>query len=277
MASYRQYLRTAVRFGCNLIILDTTAKEMAAFESTAADQRRIDVWYLDEVNGQLMLLLAYLMTRRSEWRDATLRVLVPVHGSSDVPRTEEEVAAMLAEFRITAEARMVDRLDLQHVLQHSRDATLVFFPFQLAGDEPACVFDGSLDEMLKALPLTALVLAAQEIDLDAEPEEGPQQQIVEAIDAAAVAKEKAGKAVRAADDARVVLEKLRGELAEARNSDVDSLTLEKLEIELSAAEQAAKDLDRRAAKVSTKADTAAREADEFTGRVATEENQEPDA
>jgi len=267
LQSYSQYLRTALRFGCNLVILDATADELAAMEAIDPEQRRIDVWFVDEVNGQLMLLLAHLMTRSPEWREATIRALVAISDNMAGTRTEDDVSRMLSEFRIDAEPCMIERLDRESVVRHSRDAALVFLPFRLRGDNPACVFEASLEDLIHALPLTVLVLAAQDIDLDAEPEQGRHQQIAAAVDAAAEARAKATKADQEAEQAKAKADKLRAELDQARRAGADQAAIETLESELNAAEASANDLKRRAAKSQAKAEAAAQEADAITGRT----------
>ncbi len=203
------------------------------------------------------VLLAHLMTRTDEWRKAKLQVLAPSRDDRGEPQTKEDVAVMLAEFRIEAEACIVDRLDMEHVVRYSGDASLVFFPFRLRGNEPACVFDESLDDLVAALPLTAPVLAGQDIDLDAEPEEGLHQEIAEAVDAAEAAKKNAAQADRELEQARTIAEKRRARLAEARQQDADPASIAELESELNDADQTVNELNRRAAKVQSKADNAA--------------------
>ena len=123
-----------------------------------------------------------------------------------------------------------------------------------------------MDDLVAALPLTALVLAAQDIDLDAEPEEGRHQEIAEAVDAAEAAKKNAAQAGRELEQARTIAEKRRARLAEARQQDADPASIAELESELNDADQTVNELNRRAAKVQSKADNAAREAEAVTGQ-----------
>ena len=78
---------------------------------------------------------------------------------------------MLDEVRIDAEPHVVADADAAAIAGHSADASLVFVPMRLQGNRPVGPFGGDLEALLGPLPVVALVLAAKDIDLDAEPED----------------------------------------------------------------------------------------------------------
>ncbi len=163
---YTASMRTAFRLGCNILALDVNAAEWQGL--TQIKKRRIDIWWCGCASSRLALLLAYLMTRSSDWHDARLRLLVP--PLDNATGGNQELAQMLDDIRIEAEIINVD--DNRKIVDLSRDAALVFMPFRLHVNQLVDYYGNPLVEVLPRLPLTALVLAAADIDLEAEPEEG---------------------------------------------------------------------------------------------------------
>ncbi len=76
-------------------------------EQTASPRGRlqsVDVWWGGlQRNGDLMLLLAYLLTRNREWRDARLRILSVASNDLMKAETERALGQLLPEIRITAD------------------------------------------------------------------------------------------------------------------------------------------------------------------------------
>ena len=176
---FGRHLRTAFRLGCNLVVLDSTDAEWEALEKIPPEQRRIDVWWCGDASSRLTLLLAYLMTRTEAWEDARIRLFGACHAA-DKAATVEALDKMLDEVRIDAEPHVVTDPGAAEIAGHSGDAALVFVPFRLHGNRPLGPFGGDLDALLAPLPLVALVLAAKDIDLDAEPEENEAAQVDDA-------------------------------------------------------------------------------------------------
>lgn len=186
LKSFGKNLRTALRLGYNLVVLDGLEEEWQQLETRPADERRIDIWYQPGNSGALMLLLGHLLTRSEFWEHAKLRVLVGVQNDN-TEATKEALQLELEQARISADAVIVDDCSGKSIIQASADASLVFLPLTLKeGQIVDCV--GELaDKLLTQLPLVALVVAAQQIDLDAEPETGAAGLLAEAEDALAAA------------------------------------------------------------------------------------------
>ena len=173
---FGQQLRTAQGLGCNLVVLDSEPSEIATLDATALDERRIDVWYRVGTSSRLALLLAYLTTRTSDWKDAQVRLVASRPSTMSEDQTRETLSEMLKEVRIDAEAVVVDHIDPESVVEHSRDASLVFLPFSLRNDRALGPGGRPLVEYGEGLPVVAFVLAAQDIELDADPEEVPKEE-----------------------------------------------------------------------------------------------------
>jgi hypothetical protein len=251
---YAQNLRAVFRQGCNLVILNASDDAWARVEGGTTIEGRIDVWWWGDgdATSRLMLLLAYLMTRHKPWADAHIRLL----AASGVQAPEEprrSLATMLADYRIEATPVTVDGVDTETILAVSRDAAAVFMPFRIQGLRFSDPFGNSLERLLPRLPLTALVMAAEDIDLDATPEEGAAGEAAEAQDSYEELARRAAKLEKAARRDREHLEKLSARL-EAQGTDGELRPA--LEEEMAAAAESAEKSRRRAAKARAKADGA---------------------
>ncbi len=271
LRAYSRYVGMAQRLGCHVIVLEATSADMAAFEATApGDDRRIDVWHLDDAGGPLMLLLAYLMTRTPDWEGASIRLLAAAEEGR--PRAEAQAALerMVEEARIEAEVLVVDAAEAADVARHSAEATLVFLPFHLSAETPVGPFGATLEELLDHLGLTALVLPSQETDLDAEPEEGVHAEIGAARDAGERARRVAEEAEKAAASAQQ-----RGQEArEAAQAAEEGPEREALVARVAEAEQEAEEQRTRAARARTMSEEALREAAALSGKPEEEEREE---
>lgn len=165
--AYGQNLRTALAYDCNIVILSAKADHFTRIERFKPEERRIDVWYRDDATGHLMLMLAYLMTRNDPWKDAPLRLLVAAAGR-DPATVLAEVEARLDDIRINAQPVIVECFDVGAVRTHSNASAAVFLPFELRGSGFISPFGEDLEEQLATLPLTALVLAAGGVVLEAD-------------------------------------------------------------------------------------------------------------
>jgi hypothetical protein len=255
-------LRSARLYGCNIVILDAKEDKWETLEQAGGKQRHIDVWWWDDATSRLMLLLAYLATRHEKWTDAKIRLLA-AGTKPEADRTIESLKEMLEDVRIEAAPEIVEDVDADTLAEYSADASLVFLPFRIRNDDVIDPFGNTMDKTLFLLPVTALVLAAEDIDLDAEPEEGEAAETAETLDALEDARKKAeakakeaAKATEAAEKAREEAEKLTAE-----SKDVEADLKTKAEKTAEEAEKQAVKMARKAAKAAAKADTAAREAE----------------
>jgi len=268
---YARNLREAFRFGCNIVVLDAKENEWAALEGLSPNERRIDVWWWSDATSRLMLLLAYLMTRSEEWDGARIRVLAAGH-EKESEGTIEDLQRTLQEVRIEAEPEIVQGADVNAVTEHSADSALVFLPFRLRGNQLLGPFDNQIDDLIPRLPVVALVLAAEDIDLDAEPEEGRAGELAAALDTLADAKKRAKEAEKEAAKAAEEAEGKLHELESAIASGADEALMLKVKATLEAKEQASKTA-RRAAKALAKVEDAAHVA-ETLGAKPDKENEE---
>ena len=256
---YARNLRTAFRLGCNIVVLDTKEDEWNALGSLSSKERRIDVWWWDDATSHLMLLLAYLMKRSDTWSDAKIRVLSASYERKS-KKNIEELQRTLEEVRIDAESEVVEEASADSIVSHSADAALVFIPFRIRGDQLLGPFDGQLEPLLSRLPIVALVLASEDIDLDAEPEEGKAGEMASALDTLTDAKKSAEHAEKEAAAAVERTEKKVSKLQDAAAA-ADEETKVRIKTEVVEAKEHADKAARRAAKAHAKAENATREAE----------------
>jgi amino acid transporter len=269
---YAHNLKMAFRLGCNIIVLNTGEDTWNALESTPSGERRIDVWWWDDETSRLMLLLAYLMKRSDAWSEANIRVLSVNYGR-DQERKREELKKFLEEVRIDAEPEVVEDASADSLKAQSAGAALVFIPFRIRGDQLRGPFGGSLEDLLLNIPVTALVLASEDIDLDAEPEEGKAGEMASARDTLADAKKDAEKAEQEAVKATRQAEEKERELREGRATS-DSETRERMKNEVEEAKIKAVEAAQQAEEARTKVENAAEEA-EAVGVKPTDEEETP--
>ena len=257
---YARNLHAAFRLGCNIVVLDAKDEGWENLDALAPERKRIDVWWFDDVTSRLMLLLAYLMTRNAAWEGAGIRVLASC-GKEGEEAALDALNKMLQEVRIGAKPMIVLNADGETVVEHSADSNLVFLPFRLRGNHLVSRFREKLEDLLPRLPMTALALAAEDIDLDAEPEEGAAAEAAAALDAIEDAQKKAQEMEKEASKAAETAEKKLKELNEGIESGGDEGTITKLKMASQEAQDESERAARRAAKARAKAQDAARSAE----------------
>jgi len=260
-AKFGSRLRISSRYGLNIIMLDVKPDDWAVLATTPPDHRRIDVWWWGDSSSRLMLLLAYLITRTEFWGDAKIRVL-DVSPAEDREKTVEDLNRTLENVRIEAQPEVVASVNPDTVAAYSEDAAMVFLPFRIKNNQPLDPFEKPLSQILERLPLTALVLATEDIDLDAEPEEGTAGTAAVASDALEDAQKKAQQAESDATEAAKEVESAEiklGQAATKLDGTTDEATIAKMTEAAHKARQAAEKAARRAAKAKAKAEDATQE------------------
>ncbi|MFP4194240.1 MAG: amino acid permease [Desulfosalsimonas sp.] len=254
------YLSTAFRQGYNIVLFSAEEKAWKNMQEMPADKRRIDVWWRGDATSRLMILFAHMIRHNRPWHDAKIRVL---DISADVVTSGKTVADLeetLSEIRIPAEPEIVACAGADAVAAYSQDAALVFLPFRLVKDQPRDPFGDDLSPLLCRLPVTAAVLASKDIDLSAEPEQGPAGEIAEAVDKYNDALKRAKDAEKAAEKASANLEKAIDAWRRAVESGEDEEKTRQLDKEVREAKNEAVASGRKAAKLSAVAENFAERA-----------------
>jgi amino acid transporter len=167
----QEALNAALRQGKNMLLLNAGPNAWDRIRSIPKDDRLIDVWWRGDATSRLSLLLAHLMTRTDDWRDASIRVHALLAGSENPSVALKQVKAVVEDVRIEATVDVVEFGGPQDLVDASRQAAVVFLPLRIRGRRLVGPKGQHLSAVLGDLPVTALVLAGEDIDLDAEPDE----------------------------------------------------------------------------------------------------------
>jgi len=126
------------------------------------DKPVIMVWWKGlDINGDLMLLLAYLLTRSPDWHDAQIQLRTVASTAGDAASWRESVQKMVGDSRLPVEV-VADVVEdpsqvVQTIVEASQGAKLVLMgmPHVQAGDEPRMAL--GLMPLLENLPEVMLV------------------------------------------------------------------------------------------------------------------------
>ncbi|MDX1641566.1 MAG: hypothetical protein R3220_07700 [Balneolaceae bacterium] len=135
-------------------------------ENGFGDKKLIDVWWGGlKGNGGLMMILAYLLQSSRAWWDADVRIKMVVDNDSAAESAQQNLNEIIQRIRINAEARVLvsNGKSFNRILHESSgDADLVLMGMA-EPDENFTAYYETLQERLKDLPTTIMVLAAEEI------------------------------------------------------------------------------------------------------------------
>jgi hypothetical protein len=155
-ASQLRIMREVSRFGKSTLICRVRPR------SWGAKPRRIDVWWGGlQNNGDMMLILAYLVSLNPEWRRAEICVRSIATSAMMQKHTEQSLEEMLEENRI--DARIVitpwdPDANVQALIQkQSRDADLVFLGLREPREGDIDAYSRRLDQLIGDLPTVVLV------------------------------------------------------------------------------------------------------------------------
>lgn len=201
---YGRYLKEAVRLGRNVISLKATEDNWNKITETEPEKLQIDIFWFDDATSRLCLLLAYLMTRTELWEDAGIRILAPRPTVTD--GYTSKLAETLDNMRIECTLEVIEFPTAEEAATLCAATSLVFLPFKLKASRPTSPVTDDLPLLLSKLPATAMVLATEDIDLTAEPDEGKPAEIAAAVDEVLAAQEQVKEAKELAEVAEEVLE-----------------------------------------------------------------------
>ncbi len=262
---YAENLRIAHRQGLNLVILKADEQCWDKVESKRDETPLIDVWWSNDDTSRLMLLFAYLITRTPSWEDSRIRVIT-TNSSHNVAQTSRELQEQLDEYRIEAEPAIVPDTSVETTLTCSSKSTLVFLPFRIRDFKILNTSGNPLTRLLPKLPLTALCMAAEDIDLSAEPDSGAAGEIAAASDALSAMEKRVRLAEKEAHRWQETADKITAKLSKL---DHDDESLDKL---IREADEAIHELDqaqRKVARAEAKAEEAAKHLLQLTGKSET--------
>ena len=124
----------------------------------------IDVWWRGQKNGELMMLLAHLLTQNHEWRHRELRLLRVVDNDAAAEEVEKHLQRLSEESRIEAECLAVVGPEGGNVAMTiqmwSRFAAVVVLGFEAPDEGVEGSFFESIERIAGDLPRVLLVDSA---------------------------------------------------------------------------------------------------------------------
>ena len=163
------HLRTAQSLGISQVLIRDRGLPKTT-SSRASERNRIDVWWRGRRNGELMVILAHLLTRNWEWVRSRMRIIRLVEDELERADAEQELGHLLEEARVDAEvlAIVAGGKSFSEILyQTSRDATCVFLGFRTPEEGEESEWFERTNKMLKGLPTTLIVGATGTEDMSA--------------------------------------------------------------------------------------------------------------
>ncbi len=261
---FGRHLRQAFRQGCHTVILATEEAKWPATGQRMTDSPRIDVWWRDDATGRLMLLLAYLITRHSDWSDGVIRVIATDEMLPGTPDEDNRLLKdLLAAYRIQGDPLILSNGDKEELVQQTADAALLLLPFHFRDNLIQLEWDSPIEELLDRLPTTLLITAARDLDLEAEPEEGRAAELAGMRDALEDLHGRLEKARRESLKTAEAAARCQERLSDMLNAETGFIDLQAkrtLEREVGQAERQAEKSRRRALKLEAKLEQAQQEA-----------------
>jgi potassium/chloride transporter 4/5/6 len=156
MASYFRIMRQVSRLHKSMILLRHNPRNMLA------RTKHIDIWWGGlQQNGDLMLLLAHLLSLNHEWSNAKITIKSIASNELVQAETERRLAVMIPQVRIKAEQKVRLRSDDRPVIdtihEESRDAEVVFLGLAQPDPGEEAEYAGRLAKMMEGLPTVVLV------------------------------------------------------------------------------------------------------------------------
>ena len=125
MLSQIRIMRSISKVGKSTII--ARIKEF----TTVSSKNHIDIWWRGKHNnGDIMLLLAYLLTQNAEWKSAEIHIHSIILEEKEREKMMESLQEMIDEIRIKAIPQVITKPEDQSVFEvmhhYSKDADIVF-------------------------------------------------------------------------------------------------------------------------------------------------------
>ncbi|RMF97469.1 MAG: Na-K-Cl cotransporter [Candidatus Schekmanbacteria bacterium] len=130
LASYLRIMRRVSHLGKSVIIAEISKLDIEK------KNKKIDIWWRGKQhNGDLMLLLAYLLSLNNEWRRSTITVKSIVSSELSAQEMEKNLSKLIPSTRIPAERKVILRdknRDIEDMMkEESFDADVVFLGLKI--------------------------------------------------------------------------------------------------------------------------------------------------
>ncbi len=125
-------------------------------------RRVVHIWWGGmQRNGDLMLLLGYLLTRNSEWRDAHVQIMSIASNEIMKEKTQAELEMLIPKTRIEAEIHVFEKPEgktiVETIHEKSKNAEVTFFGLAVPKKGDEVEYAKRLDALAGDLPIVFFV------------------------------------------------------------------------------------------------------------------------
>ena len=128
--------------------------------------KKIDVWWGGlKGNGGLMILLTHMLQSSRRWYDADITIKMVVDNENAIEGIQKNISQIITKIRIDAKTEIMlsNGRSFQEILHDSsKEADLIVMGMR-EPDENFSDYYGVIQDRLKDLPTTAMVLAGEEL------------------------------------------------------------------------------------------------------------------
>lgn len=161
--TFSSILQLVRRMKHSCLILSSNREE----DSWESPSGAINIWWTDEKNGTMMLLLGHLLQENREWRDCPLRILRPVPPKADVEKVEKDMKNIISGGRIEAEIIVLPTNDPLSAIRGALYPSAVLFAgFEPDKDKPAAVLMPFMKEIVDLPGDVILTYNAGDVSLE---------------------------------------------------------------------------------------------------------------
>jgi hypothetical protein len=159
-AEFTELIQGLVALDHNLLLLEHDDRR------SFGKRQSIDIWWGGrERNGELMMLLSYLLTSSEEWEGARVRINVIVDSEPDRAAALEKLKRVIGSSRIRAEPNVIPRDPEKQSIpvlmaEASRDADLVIMGLRDPAEDEREQYIGHVAAFIDALGTVLLVRAS---------------------------------------------------------------------------------------------------------------------
>ncbi|MBN2580560.1 MAG: amino acid permease [Pirellulales bacterium] len=153
--SFAATLRTVVQLRRSIVAVRFAEEPADPWE---APPGTLDVWWRDLENGELMLLLAHLLTKNDEWRQRPIRLLRVIENAAGREEVLRHLTELIDSSRIRATPEVVIDSDVYRAIQtNSQNAAIVFMGFNAPAEGEEKSFFDRMERLADNLPRVVFV------------------------------------------------------------------------------------------------------------------------
>jgi hypothetical protein len=153
--SFGAMLRTVAALNISLVAVRFTDEPEDPWEVPSGT---LDVWWRGRKNGELMLLLAHLLTKNDAWRSRPIRLLRVIANPAGKDEVLRHLSELIDSSRIRATPHAIIADDPRAAIQEcSRDAAVVFIGFEAPEEGEEQAFCDRMNAWTMGLPRVVFV------------------------------------------------------------------------------------------------------------------------